>query len=192
MSITSRFFMFDESYPVRLCLALREAKRFLNNEGETYISGLNYLCHVLQEMIQNVPFSPAWKTNEPRPYMPPGAEYKYRRPAWDAIACEIEKLNALGYLIPATPESKAEWLSEQLRLCIALPKYEALVQNFCTAMLTVPARVHLGPCTTLPEPPVVLTGSFKAEAENAKKVVGDIADSLLIVLSKEDEKKSAA
>lgn len=192
MSLISHFPRLDDSYPTELCLALRSVRRFINNEGETYISGMLHLWRVLEDMKYDAPFRPAWKTNEPRPHVPPGSDYRYRRPVWDAIATEIDKQRATSLPISDSQAKKAEWLEEQLKLCTAHQKYQTALEHFRAELKEIGINLHVGICRTLLEPDVVLTGSFKARCEAAMKTVLSIADSLIATLNKLDRGKSSA
>lgn len=188
MSIASRPIPSDEFYRINLCLTLRQIQCPTKDDPARLEGGMNYLWHVLTEMEHEMPYRPAWKTNEYRPHLRPGAEYMHRRPVWDAIAAEIDRVNAFGGLIPATHAAKAVWLREQLKLCYTLTKYEVAVERFRAELNDIPATLHIGDGAP-PGAEVVLTGTLKTKAEAAMKTVSDFAGSLLAVLNKMEDSR---
>lgn len=179
MSIAARLIPTDESYQLHVCYALRQLS-LENTDSEGRLRGMDQLWRVLDDVKYETAYRPAWRTNESRPLLAPGADYEHRRPVWKAIVTEIDRVN------PAIGDSQAEkatWLQEQLKICAVLPKYDAAVERFREEMKSIRVSLHVGDEAS-PEADAVLTSAFKVKAEATQKMVIDIAESLLEALDK--------
>jgi hypothetical protein len=111
-----------------------------------------------------------------RPY----TELRYRKPVWDAIAVEIDKVNAVAHR--RSMKEKADWLLEQLKMCDKYWRFQKRVANFLNEVRS------LG----FTEQDVAVTGEFQARGEAATQVVTRIVESLLPVFAEMIEKKKTA
>jgi hypothetical protein len=177
----------DSTYLGETYLALNDTLRWLKGSNSGW--GPDNLLRICQEMASETPCTPAWKTNETPLILAPGGEFAYRRPVWEALGTQIDKVNGGGPPLSSL-QAKANWLIDHLQTCRKLREYSALLDHFQDSVTKLGLAVRLRSLGQM-EPDVLVSGSFKPRAEVITMMVVRVIEGLLPQLTEMIKKKSA-